>query len=62
MVAGTGLADACHIGSNANAIASIIMQLYHMPFTAEEIILRKQLLGNTYNNEANTKKLSQWLW
>lgn len=62
MVAGTGLADACHIGSNANAMASIIMQLYHLPFTPEEVILRKQLLGNTYNNEKNTLKLSQWLW
>jgi hypothetical protein len=62
MVAGTGLEEACHIGSNANALASIIMQLYHLPFTPEEIILRKQLLGTTYNNEKNTKKLSQWLW
>lgn len=62
MVAGTGLTDACHIGANANAMASIIMQLYHLPFTPEEVILRKQLLGNTYNNEKNTQKLSQWLW
>lgn len=62
MVAGTGLAGACHIGSNANAFASIIMQLYHQPYTREEKILRKQLLGNTYNNEKNTRELIQWLW
>lgn len=62
MVAGTGLEDACHIGSNANAFASIILQLHHHPFTREEVILRQQLLGQTYNNEKNALRLSQWLW
>jgi len=62
IVAGTGLETACHIGTNANAFASIITQLYHQPFTREEIILRKQLLGTTYDNEKNTCKLIQWLW
>lgn len=62
MVAGTGLKDACHIGTNANAFASIILQLFHQPFTKEEIILRKQLLGATYDNEKNTLQLIQWLW
>jgi hypothetical protein len=62
IVAGTGLESACHIGANANAFASIITQLYHQPFTREEIILRTQLLGNTYDNEKNTRKLIQWLW
>lgn len=62
IVSGTGLESACHIGSNANAFASIITQLYHQPFTREEIILRKQLLGTTYDNEKNTCKLMQWLW
>jgi len=50
MVKGTGLEGACHTGSNANAFASIITQLYHQPFTSEEIRLREQLLGDTYNN------------
>ncbi|MEP7372824.1 MAG: glycosyltransferase [Chitinophagaceae bacterium] len=62
MVSGTGLEDACHIGTSATAFASIIMQLYHQPFTKEEIILRKQLLGTTYDNEKNTHQLIQWLW
>jgi hypothetical protein len=62
IVAGTGLEDACHIGSTANAFASIIMQLYRQPFTREEIVLRRQLLGETYNNEINTRRLIQWLW
>ena len=62
MVAGTGLRDACHIGTNATAFASIVLQLYHQAFTKEEIILRKQLLGTTYDNERNTRQLIQWLW
>lgn len=62
MVEGTGLEEACHIGTTANAFASIVLQLFHQPFPAEEITLRKRLFGTTYNNEANARKLIQWLW
>ena len=62
MVKGTGLEAACHTGNNAAAFASIIMQLYHQPFTAEEINLRKKLLQDTYDNEKNTRQLIQWLY
>jgi hypothetical protein len=62
MVKGTGLEAACHTGTTANAFASIIAQLYHQPFTEDEIRLRKRLLGDTYNNEKNTQQLIQWLW
>jgi hypothetical protein len=62
MVEGTGLEPACHIAANSNAFASIIMQLYHQPFTQDEIMLRERLLGDTYNNEQNTRQLIQWLW
>lgn len=62
MVAGTGLEPACHIGTGANAFASIIMQLYHQPYTQEEINLRRHLLGNTYDVKKNTQRLIQWLW
>ncbi len=62
MVEGTGLEAACHIGTNAEAIASIIAQLYHQPFTNEEVLLRKRLLSNTYDNEKNSRELTQYLW
>ena len=62
MVRGTGLEAACHTGTTANAFASIIAQLYHQPFTQEEIMLRKKLLCTDYDNEKNTRRLIQWLW
>jgi glycosyltransferase involved in cell wall biosynthesis len=62
MVSGTGLEGACHIATTAGAFASVITQLYHQPFTSEEIELRKHLLGDTYNNEKNIRQLIQYLW
>ncbi len=62
MVKGTGLEAACHTGTTANAFASIITQLYHQPFTNEEIALRKKLLGSTYDNEKNSRQLITYLW
>jgi len=62
MVAGTGLEAACHIGKNANAFASIIAQLFHQPFTNEEIVLRKKLLGDIYDNKKNVQQLITWLY
>src|SRR5213075_3575881 len=56
-VEGSGLEDACHIGTTSMAIASIITQLYHHPFGEEEINLRKKLLGKLFNNKANAQKL-----
>lgn len=62
MVEGTGLEGACHIAGTAEAFASVITQLYHQPFTREEIVLRKNLLGETYRNQKNTETLIQYLW
>ena len=62
MIAGTGLEAACHTGTNANAFASIIMQLYHQPFTADEITIRRNLMGTTYDNKKNIQLLIQYLW
>jgi hypothetical protein len=62
MVEGTGLEDACHVGSGAEAFASIIMQLHHLPFAEEEISLRKKLLGKLYNTEINIRQLIPYLY
>ncbi len=61
-VDGSGLEPACYTGANANAFREIIAQLYHQPFTAEEIELRKRLLAGMFNNEANARKQVGWIW
>ncbi|MES1224981.1 MAG: glycosyltransferase family 4 protein, partial [Bacteroidota bacterium] len=40
-VDGTGLEKACHVGNDSNELADIINELYHLPFTSEEIEERK---------------------
>ena len=62
MVDGTGLEAACHMGTTANAFASIIAQLYHQPFTPEEINLRKKMLCENFQNERNARQLMQYLY
>lgn len=62
MVRGTGLEGACHIATTADSFASVIMQLYHQPFTGEEIDLRRRLLGDTYDNEKNCREFIRYLW
>ena len=61
-VSGSGLASACHIGTTANAFREIIAQLYHQPFTPDEIELRKRLLMPIFNNEENAGKIVEWVW
>ena len=61
-VEGSGLEDACHIGTKGYAMASIISQLFHHPFGEEEINLRKRLLGQIFDNKANARQLIQLIW
>lgn len=62
MVCSTNLEAACHIGNNAAAMKSILVQLYHKPFTEDEIKLRENLFNTHYNNDTNARKLIQWLY
>lgn len=62
MVAGTGLADACHIGTTGESMASILMQLNHHPFAEEELRLRKTLLLKQFNNKENNQVFIQYLY
>lgn len=61
MVEGTGLEPACHIGEGAEAFRQLVAQLYHRPFTEEEVRLRKFLLESTFDNRANAQRLIQWI-
>lgn len=61
-VAGSGLESACHIGSNANAFKEIIVQLYHQPFTVDEIGLREKLLLTRFDNRRNALLLAKMIF
>lgn len=61
-VQSTGLESACHIGTNATAFKSMIVQLYRQPFAEEEIRLRKTLLLSTFDNKRNAQRLIQWIF
>ncbi|MEJ0101113.1 MAG: glycosyltransferase family 4 protein [Bacteroidota bacterium] len=61
-VDGTGLAGACHIGNNANELAEIVSELYHTPFTKDDIDERKKMFCGSYNNARSAELLNQWLF
>ncbi len=58
----TGLESACHVGTNAEALKQIVIQLYHRSFTDEEKVLRQKILCNIYNNRDNADKLIASIW
>jgi len=60
-IEGSGLEDACHIGNTADAMASIVSQLYHLPFAEEELRLRRRLINTHFDNEINAELLIQHL-
>lgn len=61
-VQSTGLESACHIGANAAAFKSLVVQLYRQPFAEEEIRLRKALLLSAFDNKRNAQRLIQWIF
>lgn len=56
------LKEACYVAESAEGIASLIAELQHRSFGEEEIILRKHLLKETFNNQKNTAALTRCLW
>ncbi|MGN6616821.1 MAG: glycosyltransferase [Ilyomonas sp.] len=61
MIGGTSLDDLCHVSNTASSMQHLIEQLYHQPFKEDEIELRKHVLHQAYNNEANAKQIVEWI-
>lgn len=57
-VEGTDLESACHVTNTAEGFQNLIAQLYHQPFTEDEIVLRKKILEHIFNNDRNAEKLT----
>ena len=61
-IEGTGLEELCHIVHTENAFRERVEQLYHQPFSEEEVEARRSVLNQLYNNEENAKQIVKWIW
>ena len=60
--ASNALGACYHQGSSANAFQEIIIQLYHHPFSEEEIETRKQLIAVEKTNDILAKECATIIW
>jgi hypothetical protein len=59
----TGILGGCyHQGTSANAFQEIIIQLYHHPFSEEEIETRKRWIATEKTNEVLANECSTIIW
>ncbi|MGL4596238.1 MAG: glycosyltransferase [Bacteroidia bacterium] len=57
MVANTGLESACVVAETALMMKLRLLDMYEKPFTAEDILARKRVLGKGFSNELNAAKI-----
>ncbi|MBI3512230.1 MAG: glycosyltransferase [Bacteroidetes bacterium] len=57
MIANTGLEKICVIGETALAMRARLNELFAKNFDADEILLRKNILGENFSNKKNAEKL-----
>jgi hypothetical protein len=57
MVKGSNLRDLCYVRNSVASIRQTIEDIYNTPFEESHIQKRRELLGNTYSNLENGKKL-----
>lgn len=61
-ITSSSLGACYHQGASANAFQEIIIQLYHHPFSEEEIETRKKLIATEKSNEVLAKECSTIIW
>ncbi len=61
-IIGSGLDKLCHIANDEKNMKKIILQLYPEPFSQSEIGMRKEVLQNMFNSEANAQQQVKWIW
>jgi hypothetical protein len=62
MLESTGLESLCAIAGDARSFKEEIVAAYEAPFSAEEILYRKEILKSRFCNEAAVSKLIQLIW
>lgn len=61
-IEGTKLEELCHVVNSEIAFRERVAQLYHQPFSEQEIEARRTKLNSLYNNQANAKQMVKWIW
>lgn len=61
-IEGSGLNDLCVAANNSEEFQSRLIELYELPFSADEVGKRKRVLETMFNNEANAKQQIKWIW
>lgn len=62
MVEGSGLESVCHVANGAQAMRSLLLDLYTQAIRPEEIELRKKVLSGIYNKDDNLQQLLRSIW
>ena len=62
MIDGVPLESICNVVNTPNEFVERISMLYHQPFTAKEIELRKKCLDEEFSNQVNAKQMVRWIW
>jgi glycosyltransferase involved in cell wall biosynthesis len=62
MVEGSGLKSICHVADSAEAMRSMVQDLYTQAMRPEEIDVRKEVLAGIYNKEDNLQQLLRSIW
>jgi hypothetical protein len=62
MVEGSGLESVCHVANGAQAMRSLLLDLYTQAIRPEEIEIRRKVLSGIYNKEDNLQQLLRSIW
>ena len=62
MVEGSGLGSICHIADGADAMRSMVQDLYTRAMRPDEIVVRKEVLTALYNKGNNLRQLLRSIW
>lgn len=59
---GVALDGLCEVAATANEFKEAAAALYEKPYTSDDATHRQNILSANYNNEANARKLIQWIY
>jgi len=62
MACATQFVTLCHIADDEDEFKSLIRSLFPEPFSSTEILMRKRLLLEVYDNATNTQSLLAWIY